>query len=122
MKEAVVFDSRGAAVLRILRNGRIVDFGGRSIGFVKATDVYDYNGTHRGFLDGGLLRDHDGATVGFTDNVTSSAHPLLPLRQLVPLASLDELEPLRPLPELPPLRPFDRFDWSHASPLELFEL
>jgi hypothetical protein len=122
MNETVIYDSNGVSTLRILTKGRIVDFNGRSIGFLKNTRVYDYNGTHRGFFEGGILRDHSGATVGFTDNVTSLNHPILPLKQIKPLKGLTEIEPLRPFTEMPPLKPLRRLDWSGLTPLELFGL
>lgn len=122
MNEIIIYDSNGVPTFRILQNGRIVDFSGRSIGFIKTIHVYDYNGTHRGFFKGGILRDHSGSTVGFANNVTSSAHPLLPIKQLAPLGYLPEIEPLRPVTELPPLRPINRMDWSSLNLLDLFEL
>lgn len=122
MNEIIIYDSNGVPTFRILQNGRIVDFSGRSISFIKTIHVYDYNGTHRGFFEGGILRDHLALTVGFTNYVTSSVHPSLPIKKLAPLSSLPEIEPLRPFTELPFLRPINRIDWSSLTLLELFEL
>jgi hypothetical protein len=123
MIETAIFDSRGQPVLRILANGRIVDFNGISIGFIRDINVYDYNGDHRGFFEGGILRDHSGCTVGFGDKVTSAVYPvLLPPKRPSPLLTDPELEPLRPLPQLPPIQPLSKPIWSNLEPLELFML
>jgi len=122
MNELIIYDSEGMPTLIILKNGRIIDFNGISIGFIKDIHVFDYNGNHRGFFEGGILRDHEGFTVGFTDYITSQAHPMLPLKQLPPLKTLAELEPLRPFTELPPFKLSYQYEWSDLSPFELFDL
>jgi hypothetical protein len=122
MNETVIYDSNGIPTLRLLAEGRILDFGGNSVGFLKNIHVYDYNGTHRGFFEGGILRDHSGSSVGFADSVTSSIHPILPYKQTIPIKKLAEIEPIRPFTEIPPLKLTDRLDWSSLTPLELFGL
>ena len=122
MNEIIIYNFEGMPEFIILKSGRIVDFSGISIGFIRTIHVYDYNGNHRGFFEGGILRDHEGFTVGFADNVTSPKHPILPIKQLLPLKPLAELEPLRPFTELPPLKPFYQYEWSDLTPFELFEL
>lgn len=122
MGEIVIYDLAGFPTFSILRNGRIVDFDGLSIGFIFETHVYDYNGNHRGFFEEGILRDHDGCVVGYSDNVTSLIHPPLHLRQLLPPRLSEELEPLRPFMEIPPLKPLYKYEWSSVSPYELFDL
>lgn len=122
MNEVIIYDYEGIPEFLILKNGRIVDLNGTSIGFIRSIHVYDYIGNHRGFLEGGILRDHEGFTVGFADNVTSLEHPILPIKQLSPLKPLVELEPLRPFTELPPLKPIYQYEWSDLTLYELFEL
>jgi len=122
MGEIVIYDSAGIPTFRILRNGRIVDFNGLSIGFIFDTHVYDYNGNHRGFFEEGILRDHDGFVVGYSDSVTSPVHPPFPLRQLLPPRLSEELEPLRPFLEIAPLKPLGKYEWSSITPYELFVL
>ena len=51
MNETIIYDLHGVPTFRILRNGRIVDFNGKSIGFIKAIHVFDYNGNHRSFFE-----------------------------------------------------------------------
>jgi hypothetical protein len=120
MANQTIYDANGSAKLIILSNGRLVDFSGNSIGFIKSKHVYDYNGTHRGFFEGGILRDHFGCCVGFTGNATDSPHPFFPLKYLSPLPCLPSLEPLRPLTELPPLPSIKNMSWSSYNPLSLF--
>ena len=122
MKKLIIYDSEGMPTLIILRNGRIIDFNGLSIGFIKGIHVFDYNGNHRGFFEGGILRDHEGFTVGFTDDVYNQACPMLPLKKMPPLIPLAEPEPLRPFTEIPPFKPSYKSKWAEISPFELFEL
>jgi len=116
----VIYDQTGQPTLRLLENGRLVDFRGQSIGFVDSGSVYNYRGKHCGWYEGGILRDHSGDCVGFGEKVTETAHPLLPLKSLKPLPALVELEPLRPLKELVPLRPLKSLGWSPRTPVTIF--
>lgn len=115
-----IYNRFGQPCLRVFDNGRIVDFKGRSIGFIYNENLYTYSGVHVGWYEGGIMRDHNGLCVGFGEFFTDSIHPLLPLKYLKPLPSLPSLEPLRPLRSLPPLKPLKSFGWSDYEPLDLF--
>jgi hypothetical protein len=115
-----IYNRYGEPRLRLFDDGRLIDFDGRSMGFLNADNLYNYNGQHVGWYEGGIMRDHDGLCVGFGEIVADIIHPLLPLKQLKPLPSLEELEPLRPLTSLSPLKPLKSFGWSELDPISLF--
>lgn len=115
-----IYDRYGQPILRMMSDGRLLDFYGQNIGFIEYGNAYNYSGQHVGWYEGGLLRDHSGYCVGFGENVTGTPRPLLPLRYLKPLPGLPQLRPLKPLKSLTPLRPLKSFGWSNIDPLELF--
>lgn len=115
-----IYDKEGEAALRLLKGGRLVDFLGKSIGFLHTGSVYDYNGIHRGWYTGGVLRDHEGNCVGFGQRVTDTHHPILPMKSIQPTPNITEIEPLRPIREISPVRPVSTFQWSDYNPVSLF--
>jgi hypothetical protein len=115
-----IYDRYGKPQLRLLGNGRLVDFNGKSIGFLQDNNLYNYDGKHVGWYEGGIMRDHQGYYVGFGERVTDYIHLLLPLKQLKPLATIPEIEPSRPILEIPPLHPLNFLRWSEINPIDLF--
>lgn len=116
----VIYNRFGKPIYRILSDGRIVTFSGKSAGFLQGESLYNYHGKHVGWHSGGLIRDHHGHVIGFGENVTDSLHPFLPFKQFKPFASFVEFEPFRPFTQFEPLRPFKSFAWSNISLESLF--
>ena len=115
-----IYNQYGEPRLRLLENDRLVDFDGKSIGFIDDEDIYDYNGNHRGWYIGGLLRDHNGDCVGFGEEVTDTRYSFLPFKDFGPFPGFVEFEPFRPFKELAPYKPFFTIDWSTYDPISLF--
>lgn len=113
----VLFNRFGKPIFRLLPNGRIVTFSGKSKGFLVGDNLYNYKGKHTGWYSGGLIRDHRGNIVGFGENVTDSTHPFLPYKQYKPYPSYVEYEPYRPYLQHEPYRPYKMYGWSNI-PLE----
>lgn len=123
MKEIdVIYSKEGIPLLRVFGNGRLVNFNGKSIGFLDNDNVYDYNGNHRGWFIEGILRDHEGNCVGFGEYVGKTLHPFLPFKQFRPFSSFVEFEPFRPFKNFTPLKPFFNIDWSEYDPISMFKI
>jgi len=116
----VIYNRYGEPVLRLLNNGRFVNFDGESAGFIDGKNLYNYDGEHVGWFEGGVMRDHEGATVGFGESPTDTPHPFLPFKQLKPFPAFVEFEPFRPFKQFAPFQSFKRFNWSEIEPLDLF--
>ncbi len=119
-KADVICDKAGQPTLRLLGNGRLVDFGGRSIGFIDSGSAYNYKGKHCGWYKGGILRDRNGDCVGFGEEVMDTGRPLLPPKSPEPIEAPTELEPPRPITEPSPVSPIESLDWSRYTPVSLF--
>jgi hypothetical protein len=117
---SVIYDQGGQSRLMVLPDGRLVDFGGRSIGFLDSSNAYNYKGRHCGWYEDGILRDNSGDCVGFGDLVTDTMHPPLPSKKVKPIHSLVEVEPLRPEIKISPPKPVKKIDWSKSTPISLF--
>jgi hypothetical protein len=117
----VIYNRYGEPVLRLLDNGRFVDYDGNSIGFIDDdNNLYNYNGEHVGRFEGGIMRDHNGACVGFGEESTDTPKPFLPFKQFKPFPAFVEFEPFRPFKEFAPFKPFKQFGWSDIEPRDLF--
>jgi hypothetical protein len=115
----IIYDQYGTPVLRLFRNGRLVGFDGRSIGFVSSDkSVYDYSGNHKGWYSDDILRDHSGNCSGF-GSAPSGTHPLLPIKKIPRIPSIPNIEPIRPVRSIPPIPPIPSFAWSRLSPIDL---
>lgn len=53
----VIYDEAGQPALRLLADGRLVDFHGKSIGFVDSGSVYNYQGRHCGWYEAGTKEE-----------------------------------------------------------------
>ena len=118
----VIYDKKGKPLLRLLNNGRIVDFHGNSIGFLSKENIYDYNGVHRGWYKKGIFRDHSGCCVGFGENVKDFNCPALPFKQFKPFSGFIKFEPFRPFESYPPFKPIFLNNWSTENPISIFLL
>jgi len=118
----IIYNSFGSPVLRLLSNGRLVDYNGKSIGFIEEDCVYDYNGVHVGWYIDGIFRDHNGCCVGFGNDVQLTPHPLLPIKQICPISGFIEFEPFRPFRGFPPLKPVFFMGWSSYNPISIFKI
>jgi 4-fold beta flower protein len=116
----VIYNRYGEPTLRLLGNGRFVDFDGESIGFLDGQNLYNYDGNHVGWFEKGIMRDHEGACVGFGEYPTDTPVPFLPFKQFIPFASFVESAPFRPFKEFVPFRSFKQFAWSEIEPRDLF--
>lgn len=116
----VFYDRYGAAKLRQLDNGRLVSFGGKSIGFISGIHLYNYQGQHVGWLENGIIRDLNGNTVAFGKTPTDSPRPFLPFKQFKPFPAFVEIEPFRPYKQFPSFKSYKSFGWSVISPIGLF--
>jgi hypothetical protein len=121
-KADVICDKAGQPKLRLLENGRLVDFGGRSIGFIDSGSAYNYKGNHCGWYKGGILRDRNGDCVGFGEEVMDTGRPLLPPKSPEPLEAPTEIEPPRPITEPPSTPLIESLDWSQYTPVSLFRI
>ena len=118
---SIFFDRDGDATLWVLRNGRLVDADGNSIGYIDSDSVYDYNGSHRGWYEEGFIRDHDGACVCFLKGATGLS-PILPITSIPPIPGIPEIEPIRPIKEIKPVKPIKQIAWSQYDPITLFRI
>ncbi|MFH0896631.1 MAG: hypothetical protein V1850_01090 [Candidatus Bathyarchaeota archaeon] len=116
----VIYGRSGQSRLMVLTDGRLVDFGGRSIGFLDSSNAYNYEGRHCGLYEDGILRDHGGDCVGFGELVADTIHPLLPSKRVRPIHSLVEVEPLRPEIKISPPKPLKTLNWSTSTPISMF--
>lgn len=116
----VIYNRYGEPILRLLENGRFVDFDGKSYGFLDTFNLYNYYGQHVGWLENGIMRDHDNACVGFGENPTDSPRPILPFKQFKPFSAFIEFEPSRPFKGFVPFKPFKKFYWAEIEPKNLF--
>jgi len=116
----VIYNRFGEPIFRVLTDGRIVTFAGKSAGFIEGDNLYNYKGKHVGWFSEGLVRDHHGHVVGFGENVTDSIHPFLPFKQFKPFRHFIQFEPFRPFKQFEPFRPFKSFGWSNISLENLF--
>jgi len=116
----VIYNRYGEPVLRLLDNGRFVDFNGKSFGFIDGLNLYNYSGQHVGWYENGIMRDHNSFAVGFGEYPTDIPRPFLPFKQFVPFKSFVEFEPFRPFKQFAPFKPFKRFEWSDIDPRNLF--
>jgi len=118
---AVIFDKNGNPILILHKNGRLVNFGGNSVGFWDGDSVFDYNGRHRGWLEKGIMRDHDGFCVGFFNGANDTS-PILPIPKIPPIPAIAEIEPIRPIQDIKPIKPIKQMDWSVFDIVSLFKL
>ena len=116
----MIYDQGGQARLMIFPDGRLMDFKGRSIGFLDSGSVYDYKGNHCGWYEEGILRDKSGDCVGFGDQIVDILHPLLPPKKIRSTPSLVEMEPKRPEIRINPPKLRQTANWSTLSPISLF--
>ena len=116
----VIYNRYGEPVLRLLDNGRIVDFNGKNFGFIDGINLYNYGGQHVGWYENGIMRDHNSFVVGFGEYPTDIPRPFLPFKQFIPFKGFVEFEPFRPFKQFAPFRPFKRFEWSDIDPRNLF--
>lgn len=121
-EEDIIYDRFGAPRLRILSNGRIANWNGHYLGFLRNDRlVYSQAGIHIGWYENGILRDLNGNTVGFGLSPTDTPRPWLPFKQFLPMRGILEIPPIKPLPSMPSLRPFKSFAWSDIDIQGLFE-
>ncbi len=116
----IIYNRFGKPIYRLFDNGRIVDFSGRSFGFLQGNSLYNYQGRHIGWYSNGIVRDHSGNVVGFGEVVTDSIHPFLPFKQFKPFAGFVQFEPFRPFLQFEPFRPFKSYLWSGVELENLF--
>ena len=117
---ALIYDRNGQPRLLLMAGGRLVDFNGKSIGFLDSINAYSYGGRHCGWYEDGILRDHSGDCAGFSDLVNDTIHPLLPLKKVRPIPGLIEVEPPRPEIKISPPSPLKTVNWSEHTPASLF--
>ena len=118
----VIYNRKGEPQLRLLDNERIVNFQGKSMGFLSGDDIYDYSGNHRGWYIEGILRDHYGKCVGFGEETGDTPHPFIPFKSFKPFPGFVEFEPFRPFKEFSPYKPLFTMDWSKEGPLSIFKI
>lgn len=111
-----IYDKFGKPRARV-RESRIVDLKGKSLGFISQDSIYDYNGHHKAWFIGGVVRDHKGAIVGFTKNAQIPG--ILPLKALSPISPINEIEPIRPIKSIKPIRPIFGNAWSNKDLIKL---
>ena len=116
----VIYDRSGQSRLMVLTDGRLVDFNGRSIGFLDSSDAYNYEGHHCGWYEDGILRDHGGDCVGYGELVADTMHPPLPQKKGRPIHSLVEVKSPRPEIKISPPKPLKTINWSASTPISLF--
>ncbi len=116
----VIYNRYGRPELRLLQNGRLVTFGGKSAGFLKNQGVYDYSGRHLSWYENGVLRDHWGDAVGFGEHPTDYLSPIFPIKAIKPIPSIVKIEQIRPITQIPPIKPIKSFNWSRLTPISLF--
>ena len=120
--KTIIFDKDGNPILILHKNGRLVNFNGKSVGFLDGDSVFDYNGRHRGWFKNGVLRDHDGFCVGFTKRAKDSSVPVFPITKIPPIPSIAEIEPIRPIKSAKPIKPIKKLSWSNFDPISLFKI
>lgn len=116
----VIYDRSGQSRLMVFQSGRLVDFSGKSIGFLDSISGYNYEGHHCGWYEDGILRDRSGDCVGFGELVTDKLHPLLPSKITRPLCGLVEVEPIRPEIQIIAPKPLKTINWSTSTLVSLF--
>lgn len=116
----IIFDRYGAAILRILKNDRIITWSGQHIGFLFNNLLYNYSGSHVGWYEGGVIRDNSGSTVGFGTNPTDTPHPYWPYKQYLPYRGYIQYAPYLPYKGYPSYRPYKQYGWSEKGPVSLF--
>lgn len=117
----VFYNRYGAPMLRLLSNGRLVSFKGKSIGFTPdGVNLFNYSGNFVGWFENGVIRDQFGNTVGFGENANDYPAPFLPFKQFKPFPNFVEFEPFRPVTQFVPFRPFKTYAWSDKDPISLF--
>ena len=116
----VLYNRYGQPIFRVLENGRVVTFSGKSVGFVKNNSLYNYSGKHVGWYSNGLVRDHIGQVVAFGGYVTDIYKPFLTYKQYKPYAGFVEYEPFRPYTQFEPHRPYKSYGWSTQNLETLF--
>jgi len=109
----VLWDENGNARYRILKSGRMVDFEGKSLGFIdEEGNIFDYkDGRQLAFYENGILRDVDGAVVALGQE-PAGAKPVLPDKGLIPSATEPETEPKKPKPKKAAKKPAPGLLWS----------
>ncbi len=116
----VIYNRLGAPALRLLRNGRLVTFKGKSIGFLIDRDLFDYSGRYVGYFENGVMRDKNSRCVGFGENPTDYPVPFFPFRQYKPYPGYVEYERYRPCAQYVPYKPHKSYAWSDKDPVSLF--
>ena len=116
----IIYDRYGAPVIRLLSNGRLVSFPGKSMGFIHGVNLFNYQGRYVGWLENGVMRDKNGLCVGLGENPTDIPHPFFPFKQFKPFRGYLEFEPFRPFMEFVSFKPFKSFSWSDKDPISLF--
>ncbi len=119
--KTIIYDKEGSPCLIIKKNGRLVDFYGKSVGFLHGDSAFDYNGNHRGWFETGILRDHFGNCVGFMEGATG-IRPILPIRRIAPIPAISEIEPIRPVRAIKPIKAIKTLSWSPFDPISLFRI
>ncbi len=109
----VLWNENGEARYRILKSGRLVDFDGRSLGWLdEEGNIFDYKtGRQLAFYENGIMRDAEGAVVGLGQEPVGPK-PVLPSRGLIPEATDPEAEPKRPKPKKAAKKPAPGLLWS----------
>jgi len=116
----VLYDRYGKPIFRLLNNGRVVSFNGKSYGFLEEDTFYNYKWKHVWWFRWGLVRDLSWNVVGFWEYVTDPYSPFLPFKQFKPFPGFVEFEPFRPFKEFKQFKPFKSFLRSNIDLSLLF--
>ncbi|OGH92579.1 MAG: hypothetical protein A2563_02795 [Candidatus Magasanikbacteria bacterium RIFOXYD1_FULL_40_23] len=116
----VIYNRYGTPMLRLLEDGRLVSFTGKSIGFIKESNLFNYSGEYCGWFENGIMRDQNGHCVGFGENASDFPAPFFPFKQFKPFPGFVEFEPFRPFTGFIPFKPLKTFSWSEKDPISLF--
>jgi hypothetical protein len=108
-----LYGRNGRTVAFLIDGRRIIALNGRSLAWIKGSDVYDYNGRHVGFWESTYARGNDGGVMLWTPG--SNTGMILPIPEIPPFAPIPSIEPIRPIPSLPPFRPTPKLAWSNQS-------
>jgi len=115
----VIWDENGAARYRVLKDMRLVDFDGHSLGWLdEKGNIFDYTGRQKAFYENGILRDPKGAVLGLGKD-PSGPKPTLESKGLIPRAVKPDQEPKRPKPQKTLKKPEASLLWSQKMLEEL---
>ncbi|MEO9870875.1 4-fold beta flower protein [Ekhidna sp.] len=107
-----IFDRNGKTIAW-LKESEIFNLGGTNIGFLDKEAVHNLRANYKGTFTNGFFRDKRGNSVAFVDGASNG--PIPPIPNIPPIPPIPSIPPIHPIPPIPPIAPIPSFSWSNID-------